>query len=158
MIKTYIRREQSVRALEITQEHTDAPLNTLPAPFLEHFIQRTSRFNPHGDVYELHFRGPSHVRGEAGDYVIEEPDKSGAYVVKRKAFQLIYREAGEDRHSLGRAAFEAYSASKGGKTHDGKPIPPWEDLGGDVRAGWQAAAEGALTQAKVLLNVGLADA
>lgn len=46
--------------------------------------------------------------------------------------------------SLGQIAFEAYNASKGGLTWDGKPIPPWDELSGDkaaVQAAWQVAAE-----------------
>lgn len=45
--------------------------------------------------------------------------------------------------SLGRVAFEAYSAEAGGKTFDGKDIPSWDDLHGDkpkVQAQWEAAA------------------
>lgn len=44
---------------------------------------------------------------------------------------------------LGQVAFEAYTKEKGGTTHDGKPIPPWEDLGDAVRGAWQAAGEAA---------------
>ncbi len=40
----------------------------------------------------------------------------------------------------GQVAFEAYNAARGGVTHDGKPTPPWEDLGDGVRSGWEAAA------------------
>lgn len=42
--------------------------------------------------------------------------------------------------SLGETAFDAYNESKGGKTHDGKDIPEWADLGDEVRAAWEAAA------------------
>lgn len=41
---------------------------------------------------------------------------------------------------LGRIAFEAYSKSVGGKTYDNKPIPAWDDLTDQVRAGWTTAA------------------
>lgn len=44
----------------------------------------------------------------------------------------------------GQVAFDAYNESKGGLTHDGKQIPPWDSLtdekGLAVRAGWEAAA------------------
>lgn len=43
-----------------------------------------------------------------------------------------------------KAAFEAYSAEVGGKTWDGKPIPTWEALTDQVRAGWVAAATAAV--------------
>jgi hypothetical protein len=44
------------------------------------------------------------------------------------------------RKSLGQIAFEAYNEAKGGVTYDGKPIPPWEDVGDAVRSAWEAAA------------------
>lgn len=40
----------------------------------------------------------------------------------------------------GRRAFEAYSAAVEGRTHDGKPIPRWEELSDRVRAGWSETA------------------
>lgn len=42
---------------------------------------------------------------------------------------------------LARIAFEAYSASVDGKTHDGRPIPSWDDLTPAVRQAWDAAAQ-----------------
>lgn len=42
--------------------------------------------------------------------------------------------------SVGKVAFEAYSAARGGKNHDGSPTPVWEALGEGVRSGWEAAA------------------
>lgn len=45
---------------------------------------------------------------------------------------------------LARAAFEAYGASTGGKTWDGKEIPPFETIRErtpHVAAAWEAAAE-----------------
>lgn len=50
-----------------------------------------------------------------------------------------------DTRSAGRKAFEAYAAHVGGKTHDGKPIPGWENLTDAVREGWDAAALAAIT-------------
>lgn len=41
---------------------------------------------------------------------------------------------------LGRVAFDAYAASVNGTTHDGRPIPTWEEVGDTVRDGWAAAA------------------
>lgn len=46
--------------------------------------------------------------------------------------------------TIGQVAFEAYNASKGGLTHDGKPIPPWSEVGDAVRAGWEVAAASAV--------------
>lgn len=37
------------------------------------------------------------------------------------------------------AAFNAYNQRAGGLTYDGKPIPPWEDVGPKVRNRWRAA-------------------
>lgn len=41
--------------------------------------------------------------------------------------------------------FRAYSEQAGGKTHDGKPIPPFSEVGDKVRANWVAAARAAAT-------------
>ncbi len=46
----------------------------------------------------------------------------------------------------GQIAFEAYTATKKGKTYDNKPIPEWEELSSDVRAAWAAAAEAAVRE------------
>jgi len=46
--------------------------------------------------------------------------------------------------TLARAAFEAYGASTGGKTWDGKDIPPFETIRErtpHVAAAWEAAAD-----------------
>lgn len=40
----------------------------------------------------------------------------------------------------GKAGFDAYNEYRGGKTHDGRPTPPWEELGDGVRTGWVCAA------------------
>lgn len=50
--------------------------------------------------------------------------------------------------SPGQIAFEAYNISRGGKTHDGKPTPPWTELGEGVRGGWEAAGEAANAHGK----------
>ncbi|MEW1719770.1 hypothetical protein [Streptomyces sp. NPDC093109] len=41
---------------------------------------------------------------------------------------------------LGQLAAATYSASTGGLTHDGRPIPAWDDLGDTVQTAWIAAA------------------
>jgi hypothetical protein len=38
-----------------------------------------------------------------------------------------------------KAGYEAYAASRGNKTWDGREMPAWEDLG-DIQGGWRAAA------------------
>lgn len=50
------------------------------------------------------------------------------------------RELEASGRTLGQIAFEAYSAKRGGKNHDGTPTPTWEVLGDGVREGWEAAA------------------
>lgn len=42
--------------------------------------------------------------------------------------------------SMGQIAFEAYNVAKGGVTYDGKPIPPWSEVGDAVRGAWENAA------------------
>lgn len=41
----------------------------------------------------------------------------------------------------GQESFEAYNnaGANPGKTHDGKPVPAWHDLGENVRTKWAAA-------------------
>jgi hypothetical protein len=46
---------------------------------------------------------------------------------------------GDDR-SLGEIGYAAYLKSSGGKTWDGKPCPPWSELGTEVRRHWAIAA------------------
>ena len=38
----------------------------------------------------------------------------------------------------GSRAYATYGAAVGWKTHDGRPMPPWFDLGPTVQAGWIA--------------------
>ena len=40
----------------------------------------------------------------------------------------------------GQRAYEAYGARTGGKTHDGRDMPHWGDLGETIQAAWVAAA------------------
>lgn len=42
--------------------------------------------------------------------------------------------------NLGQIAFEAYCEYTGGKTHDGKDVPPWSDLGDQIQGAWEASA------------------
>lgn len=50
----------------------------------------------------------------------------------------------EQMKTPGQIAFEVYNEAKGGKTYDGKPIPPWDTLtdetGRAVQAAWEKAA------------------
>jgi hypothetical protein len=48
---------------------------------------------------------------------------------------------------LGQIAYLAYSDAVGGTTHDGRPMPAWEDLGETVQGGWTAAAASAIDHA-----------
>ncbi|MBW5420262.1 hypothetical protein GKQ77_01585 [Streptomyces sp. BG9H] len=41
---------------------------------------------------------------------------------------------------LGQRAYAAYGEVTGGLTHDGRTMPPWEDLGEDIQAAWTVAA------------------
>jgi hypothetical protein len=38
-------------------------------------------------------------------------------------------------------AWEAYAASVGGTTFDGKPLPTWDELGDRQKEGWRAATK-----------------
>lgn len=51
------------------------------------------------------------------------------------------REIEASGRTPGQLAFEAYSAKRGGKNHDGSPTPTWSALGDGVREGWEAAAD-----------------
>lgn len=48
--------------------------------------------------------------------------------------------------------FDAYNREAGGKTWDGKPIPPWSEVGDRVRNNWLAAAIAATEFATAELN------
>jgi hypothetical protein len=45
----------------------------------------------------------------------------------------------------GRLAFDGYAAAVAGQNFAGQPIPPWDDLGDEIRGGWRAAAGAVLT-------------
>jgi len=60
---------------------------------------------------------------------------AGGYsVIKGLFFQA------SDLTAKARAMFAAYNEQGGWKTFDGRTVPPWEDLGDDVRSRWVAAA------------------
>ncbi|MFH9403247.1 hypothetical protein ACH4JS_26380 [Streptomyces sp. NPDC017638] len=44
---------------------------------------------------------------------------------------------------LGQVAYLAYSEATDGLTHDGRPMPAWDDLGDTVQGAWIAAAAAA---------------
>lgn len=54
---------------------------------------------------------------------------------------------------IAREMFEAYNEKAGGKTWDGKPIPPWAEVGEKVQGNWLAAAQKALI---VCVDLGIA--
>lgn len=45
---------------------------------------------------------------------------------------------------LGKAGYEAYAKSTGGKTFDGREMPKWEDLPQRIRDAWTQAANAIL--------------
>ena len=49
----------------------------------------------------------------------------------------------ESNRELARTMFDAYNKQAGGKTWDGKDIPPFDQVGDRVQANWIAAAEAA---------------
>lgn len=44
---------------------------------------------------------------------------------------------------IAKLAFEAYNTAAGGKTWDGKDIPPFDEVGEKVQANWIAAVKAA---------------
>lgn len=40
----------------------------------------------------------------------------------------------------GQIAYQAYAKATGGLTHDGRPMPAWDDLGDRIQHAWAAAA------------------
>lgn len=48
---------------------------------------------------------------------------------------------------LGQHAYTAYSEATEGLTHDGRPMPAWEQLGDRIQAAWTAAARAIFTAA-----------
>ncbi|MGW1034997.1 hypothetical protein ACWD4Z_22775 [Streptomyces antibioticus] len=45
---------------------------------------------------------------------------------------------------LGPRTYAAYGQAVGGRTHDGQPLPAWDDLAEQTRAGWTAAGRAAV--------------
>ncbi|WP_151480616.1 hypothetical protein [Streptomyces albicerus] len=41
---------------------------------------------------------------------------------------------------LGQKAYAAYGETTGGRTHDGRAMPAWEDLGEEIQTAWTVAA------------------
>ena len=58
-----------------------------------------------------------------------------------------------DTEALARKMFDAYNAQAGGKTWDGKDIPPFGDVGPKVQANWFAAAQVALDAPRPYVDV-----
>lgn len=56
---------------------------------------------------------------------------------------------------LAETAYAAYGASTGHRTYDDRPMPAWEDLGGQIQAAWVCAA-GAVAL-NVLARLGASD-
>jgi hypothetical protein len=49
--------------------------------------------------------------------------------------------------TLGQKNYAGYCArSRTKTTHDGRPLPTWEELDGEIRAQWQAGAEAVLEE------------
>jgi hypothetical protein len=40
----------------------------------------------------------------------------------------------------GERAYSGYARERRGMTYDKRPMPPWDDLGDEIRAAWEAAA------------------
>lgn len=45
-----------------------------------------------------------------------------------------------DQLTPAQTAYAAYSQATGGLTHDGRPMPAWDDLGDRIRHAWASAA------------------
>lgn len=64
---------------------------------------------------------------------------------------------GETIDELARRAFAAYNQAAGGKTWDGKDIPPWEKVTEQVRNNWRAAARAVEIEVMVRDSEGLGE-
>lgn len=51
----------------------------------------------------------------------------------------------------GQRCYETYCVAVGHRAHDGRPLPPWRDLGETQRRGWNAVAAGRLADSVVAL-------
>lgn len=85
---------------------------------------------------------PSKVAGDAFDRAVAARAAAAPTVPAAPLSRI-------DSRSLGQATFEAYSAKRGGKNHDGTPTPTWAALTDGVREGWEA---GALEAVRVALE------
>lgn len=48
---------------------------------------------------------------------------------------------------LGQRAYAAYGEVTGGRTHDGRQMPAWEELGEQIQQAWNVAASVAFNEA-----------
>lgn len=90
---------------------------------------------------------------DCGGRAFESPDTAGhatpeeaaaCPTARAKVNAAMGIKPGPSPADLARAAFEAYGASTGGKTWDGKEIPPFDVIRQNtphVAAAWEAAAE-----------------
>ena len=62
------------------------------------------------------------------------------YPVDAAEFELIYGGASIEEQTYGQVAFDSYAAATGGRTYDGRPIPPWGELTDEIRDAWCIAA------------------
>jgi len=53
--------------------------------------------------------------------------------------EVLDKQRAERNLAAARDAYRAYAARSGGKTHDGRPMPAWEDVGEAVQANWVAS-------------------
>lgn len=53
--------------------------------------------------------------------------------------EVLDKQRGERWLEAAAEAYRAYAARSGGKTHDGRKMPAWEDVGDAVQANWVAA-------------------
>lgn len=47
-------------------------------------------------------------------------------------------------HAAARRAYEAYNAARGGRAHDGAPLPEWTEVSAENQQAWGSFALGAL--------------
>jgi hypothetical protein len=46
----------------------------------------------------------------------------------------------------GKVAYEAYRTHRQGKTHDGREMPAWDDLGSDIQEAWNHAGSATIDE------------
>lgn len=66
------------------------------------------------------------------------PDKYERLAQLTRGVPYPGRETHAQDMGDGSRAYATYGAAVGWKTHDGRPMPPWFDLGPTVQAGWMA--------------------